>query len=116
MSDDPIPNIPIPFPDRGAKCDADRARLLAAEVERQRIYRDARRIVDTEQLPAVATPEMLTVRELLARPEEAVEWRIEALQPVGCRVVFAAPPKTGKTTVVGAVARSAVDGVPLFGR
>lgn len=112
-ANNPRPAAPIPFVPR---VDADRARRLEEELERQRVQRGARRILDAEERRSAPTPEILTLRELLARPDPIVEWRIDAWQPIGGRVVFAAPQKAGKTTLIQALTRSLVDGDSWLGR
>jgi hypothetical protein len=59
-------------------------------------------------------PDCGTVEEILARPE-AEKWRIEKLLPAGARMLFTAQRKTGKTTAVGNLSRSLLDGVPFLG-
>jgi hypothetical protein len=95
---------------------ADPAALLNRELADQRARREARRILDAEERPAVREPETLTLRERLARPRPPVLFRIEGWQPVGSRVVLAAQFKAGKTTATGNSARSLVDGDPWLGQ
>lgn len=97
---------------------SDRARAdrLAAEIERERARREARRVLDAEERGAVALPEPSTLAECLARPIPAVSWRIERLFPAGGRAMLAAQYKAGKTTLVGNVLRSMIDGSPFLGR
>jgi hypothetical protein len=60
----------IPFV---SKVETSRARRLEDEVERQRVQRDARRILEAEERQTAAAPEIVTLRELLARPDPVVE-------------------------------------------
>jgi len=99
-----------------SKTDAAHARRVEEEVERQRVQRDARRTLDAEERRRVDPPDILTLRELIARPDPVVEWRIEGWQPAGGRVLLAAMAKTGKTTLMNALVRSLVDGQPFLGR
>jgi len=115
-ADDPRAIEPLPFRAKHVLRVEDREQALAREVERLRTTRDAKRVLDAEERSAIAPPEILTLRELLARPVPVESWRIEGWQPIGCRVVFAAPQKAGKTTLVGALTRSLVDGDPWLGR
>lgn len=89
---------------------------LTRELAIQRVRRDARRILDAEERPLVQRPEVLTLRERLARPRDPVRWRIEGWQPVRSRIVLAAQFKAGKTTVTGNLARSLLDGDDWLGR
>lgn len=83
---------------------------LMREVARLRLQREARRIVEAEDRPPVRPPEVMTLRERLARPLPPVTYRIEGWQPKGSRVVLAAQFKAGKTTTTGNLARCLVDG------
>lgn len=51
----------------------------------------------------------------LALPEEDMAWRIAGLLPTDGNAVVVAPRKTGKTTLVGDLVRSLVDGQPFLG-
>jgi len=83
---------------------------------RERARRAARRMLDAEARPAVALPDILTLRERLARPTPLTLWRIERWQPRQSRVIVAAPFKGGKTTLMGSLLRSLVDGDDFLGR
>jgi hypothetical protein len=85
---------------------------LSREVANQRLRRDARRILEAEDRPPPIRPEVLTLRERLARPVPSTVFRIDGWQPAGSRVVLAAQYKAGKTTMTGNLARSLVDGDP----
>lgn len=78
--------------------------------------REARRLVDAQERVGAALPEILTLRERLARPREPVTYRIDGWQPAGTRVVLVAQFKAGKTTLVGNLARVLVDGGLFLGR
>lgn len=95
---------------------ADREERIREEVDRESVRREARRRVDAEERRLETVPEILSLRELISRPEPSIEWRIEGWQPIGARAVFAAPQKAGKTTLVGALTRSLVDGDSWLGR
>ena len=88
---------------------------LTAELARERARREARRRLDAEERGEVPEPEITTVRELLARPEPPIRWRIEGWQPAGSRVILPAQFKGGKTTLVANLVRSLVDGDPFLG-
>ena len=83
---------------------------LMREIARLRLQREARRIVEAEERPPVVKPEVMTLRERLARPLPPTTFRIDGWQPAGSRVMLAAQFKAGKTTVTGNLARSLVDG------
>lgn len=88
---------------------------IANEAFRLRVRREAARIVDNESRPATPDPEILTLTERLARPHPPTLWRIEGWQPADSRIVLAAQYKAGKTTLVGNLTRSLVDGDPWLG-
>jgi hypothetical protein len=89
---------------------------LADELDTLRMRREARRLLDAEERPPAELPEILTLRERLARPRQPVTYRIEGWQPAGSRVVLVAQFKAGKTTLVGNLARVLVDGGLFLGR
>ena len=82
---------------------------VQAEMSRERARREARRRLDAEERGAIPQPEILTLRERLARPRVASAWRIAGWQPRDLRVMLAAQYKAGKTTTVGGVVRCLVD-------
>lgn len=83
---------------------------VQTEVDRERARREARRRLDKEERAKLPEPDIATLAERLARPREEVSWRIEGWQPVGTRVVASSQFKAGKTTFVGNMIRSLVDG------
>ena len=48
-------------------------------------------------------------------PRPVIQWRVERLQAVGHRVLFAAPGKSGKTTIADNLARGLLDGDRFLG-
>jgi hypothetical protein len=88
---------------------------IEAEVDRERARREARRRLDAEERKQGQTPEILTLAEMLAEPDESVLWRIEQWQPAGSRGILSAQFKGGKTTLVDNLLRSLVDGDPWLG-
>lgn len=88
---------------------------VAAELRRLRIQAEARRKLAAETSPPLPRPAPVLLSELLAEPDEPTEYRIDGLLPIGARVVLAAQYKAGKTTLMGNVIRSLVDGVPFLG-
>ncbi|WP_418062425.1 AAA family ATPase [Pimelobacter simplex] len=59
-------------------------------------------------------PAPVSLADLLAEPDEPVQYRIDKVWPVDGRVVLAAQNKTGKTTLVGNTIRSLVDGADFL--
>lgn len=94
------------------------AREVAREAARLRIQREARRAVDSED--AVAgfrePPWRPTLAAELLIPDEPIAHRLARLLPVGGNATLAAQFKTGKTTLVNALARSLADGIPFLGK
>jgi len=88
------------------------ARIIAIgeEMERERVKREARRQLDAEDRGPVSLPEILTLRERLERPRAVTNYRISNWQPCGTRVMLAAGFKAGKTTMIGNLIRSLIDG------
>jgi hypothetical protein len=93
---------------------AERLRNHYADQERAR--RAAKRLVDDEQRPPFNAPDAFTLSELIAQPEEETRWRITSCQPAGTRVMLSAQYKAGKTTMVGNLVRSLVDGDSFLGK
>jgi hypothetical protein len=92
------------------------ARRLAAVLESERARREARRLLAAEERAEVPTPEILTLRDRLARPRPIARFRIEGWQPRDSRVILTAQFKAGKTTAIGGLLRSLVDGDDWLGR
>jgi hypothetical protein len=77
-------------------------------LEYLKIRRDATQLLRAEA--ELDPPQMVTLPDFLAVPDEDVTWRVDGLWPVGGRVVFAAQRKAGKSTAVGNLVRSLVNG------
>jgi AAA domain len=88
--------------------------LYAERLAFRRADQEAQRKLAAESRPPIRKPEVLTLRERLARPRPPIQWRIEGWQPAGSRVLVAAQYKAGKTTLVGNLSRSLVDGDPFL--
>jgi hypothetical protein len=89
---------------------------LKREIESERRRRQARRAVDAEERgPTPPLPEVIALDQLTAE-ETSIAWRIESWLPRESRVVCVAAMKTGKTTLVGNLARALLDGDPWLGR
>jgi hypothetical protein len=80
-----------------------------------RVDRDAKRLLDAEERPPFVLPSLCTLRERLARERIDNRWRIEGWLPVDARVTLVAQFKAGKTTLVGNLLRSLLDGDPWLG-
>ena len=93
-----------------------RARVLEHEVEVLRIKSEARRILKAEERGVAAFPEVQTLADFLAEPDDAEEYRVEGLQPMDSRALLAAQFKAGKTTIVANLIRSLLDGDPFLGK
>lgn len=89
---------------------------VAAKARDLQIYDEARRRLRRAELEGLDRPQALSLAELLARPATEPTYRIDDVWPTGGRVVLAAQFKAGKSTTVGNVIRSLVDGSPLFDR
>ncbi len=81
-----------------------------------RIDREARRRLDEEQRPPIILPPITPLDVLLAQPRTPTRYRIDKVAPENGRIVLSAQYKAGKTTVVGNLIRSLVDGEPFLGR
>jgi len=92
--------------------DAMRAAMLAAEVEKERARRAARRTLDLEESAAqfVRVP-LKRGDQFLAEPDPPIVWAIDQLAQVGHNVLLTAQYKTGKTTFLLNLARAVADGV-----
>jgi len=111
--------LALQVPERNAGLDnpdGKHAKRLAEELERERVRRETRRLLDAEERGPITPPAILTLREWLAQPDSVVHWRITGWLPLEGRVVAAAAMKAGKTTLVGSLVRSLVDGDPWLGR
>lgn len=83
------------------------------ELRRLEVWAEAKRRFDAKSVgPLVRSATSLTI--FLAQPPNPTPMRIANLMPDGGRVVFSAPYKAGKTTAVGNLMRSLVDGDPFL--
>lgn len=80
------------------------------ELHRLRVRDRARRLFDAETRPPAEPPTILTLRQRLAIPRPPIRYRIEGWQPEGSRTMFVSQFKAGKTTGVGNLKRSLLDG------
>lgn len=82
---------------------------VAREVRKLEVRAEARSRFDgSSRAPFSRT--VTSLSSFLAQPSNPTPMRIEKLMPDGGRVVFSAPYKAGKTTTVGNLIRSLVDG------
>ncbi|ALJ20644.1 AAA family ATPase [Microbacterium sp. No. 7] len=93
---------------------AKRRRAAERELDKLRAREDAHELLRAERLAEVELPEPVDLGDLLAEPSSAGKFLIDGLWPSGGKVLLAAPAKGGKSTIVGNLLRSLVDGVPLF--
>lgn len=107
----------------GARADDDEviARMFAHEVEiearKLRAREEAKRIVRRERINEQGErPRLKIGADFLAEPDPPISYRLDELWPAGGRVLLAAQFKAGKTTAVGNLVRSLVDGEPFLGR
>ncbi|PWD42218.1 hypothetical protein ACN93_15095 [Gordonia paraffinivorans] len=91
------------------------------ELDKLRRYYENRDTVDAERAAKRAgelrgeIPAPVTLTDLLAEPDEAIDYSIDGLLPVGARSVVVAPRKVGKTTWIGNLCRAHADQVPFLG-
>lgn len=93
-----------------------RAQLVAAEVERQRAQRAARRQLDAEDAASTfRVPSWrATLTDELAQPDEPITYAVDELLPTYGNVLLTAAFKAGKTTLINNLTRSLVDGSPFL--
>jgi bifunctional DNA primase/polymerase-like protein/AAA domain-containing protein len=82
---------------------------LEVALERGRIQRAVRRLLDAEERPADPGPGGVRLAAFLAEPEEATPSRVDGLWPIQGKVLMVAPAKAGKTTMVMNLVRALVD-------
>lgn len=87
---------------------------LDIALERGRINRAVRRLLDAEERPPVDPPASTSLAMLLAELPSAVKYRIGQLWPSGGKVLMSAPAKAGKTTMVGNLVRCLADATPFL--
>ncbi|TSD98884.1 AAA family ATPase [Gordonia rubripertincta] len=87
-----------------------RRRAAAMHRDEQRQIDALARSLAAQREAAVVPPSPVTLADLLAQPDDAATYRIEGLWPTGGRVLLAAQYKSGKSTMVGNVLRTLVDG------
>jgi len=82
---------------------------------RERARREAHRQLDREARGAIQLPEFVSLRTALTQRRPQLEWRIEQWQPRRANVMLTAQFKAGKTTLIGNLIRSLLDGDSFLG-
>jgi hypothetical protein len=83
---------------------------VANELERLVVREAAQRRHRAMQAELLPDPELTSLTDLLAEELTTTAYRIDGLWPTGGNVILAAQRKAGKTTMVGNLVRSLVDG------
>jgi hypothetical protein len=83
---------------------------LLVKVRALRMAADAKAILAAETRPPDPGPALTSLAALLAEPDDGEAWRIEGLWPDGGKVLLSAPQKAGKTTLIGNLLATLVDG------
>lgn len=90
------------------------------EIEREaykiRVREAARAQVTRERLGSLSISSPVGLAKFLAEPDEDARYRVDGLWPTNGRVVLSAQYKAGKTTLVGNLIRSLVDGEHFLDR
>jgi len=110
---EPAAGIPGMLTDAAELRRAAHQRAVAEEVAKLEVRAEAQRILRERQRPA-ETPSIVALDAFLSIEDPPQRYRIEGMWPLGGRVMLAAQFKAGKTTLVGNVLRSLVDGDPLL--
>lgn len=88
----------------------------AAYARQLRLRGKAAQIVKAENAQSAETwPRLVQLEELLRQPDEDVRYRIDRLLPTGGNCMLTAQYKAGKSSAIGNVIRSLVDGRPFLG-
>lgn len=75
-----------------------------------RASRDAKALLAAEDAAQFSIPVPIRLDHFLATPDDETAYRVDRLLPIGGRAMLAAQYKAGKTTFVGNLIRSLVDG------
>ncbi|WP_028652760.1 AAA family ATPase [Nocardioides halotolerans] len=95
--------------------DVGRRTEAAIELGRMIARQHAKDAFDLMQRDGSVRPELVNLSAFLDEPDEDVRYRVEGLWPRDGRVLLAAQFKAGKTTLVGNLLRSLVDGDDFLG-
>lgn len=88
-------------------------RLVAEEITKLEVREEAKRRLRAKQRPT-ETPTISLLDDFLSIEDPPQRYRLDGLWPLGGRVMLAAQFKAGKTTLVGNLVRSLVDGSPFL--
>lgn len=101
-----------------AEASADHDVRVQAYLADMRARDEARKALDAEKAAREfrAPPSTFTLTDELAIPDEPVSYAITDILPVGANALLTAAFKTGKTTVVGDLARAFADGEQFLGK
>lgn len=89
---------------------------VALELERLEVRRDARlELARAEHMRTWREPPSYSLPELLALPDEPLQWRVHDVMPEGANVLLAAQFKAGKTTLINELAHALADGTDFLG-
>lgn len=86
------------------------------EADRIRTRNAAHALVEAEQRPPQELPDVFTLADFLAIPDEDTPYLIDEVMPTGTHGIIAAQYKAGKTTLLGNLIRALVDGHDFLGR
>lgn len=90
---------------------------VEAQLRRLLVNDAAQRRKATIEAGTVELPPVTGLADLLAEDDDPVRFRIQDVFPSGgARIIFAAPEKAGKTTLLGNLTRSLADGDPFLDR
>jgi hypothetical protein len=92
------------------------ARLIKREEEWLYVRDEARKRHERKTRPTADPPSLVSLTKLLDEPDEEVPYLVDGVWPKQGRIVLAAQNKTGKSTLVGNLIRSLVDGEAFLGR
>jgi hypothetical protein len=81
-----------------------------------RVRNAAREQFAAEQAQQVSITQPMRLSDMLAQPDDPIAYRIDQLWPIGGRTLLAAQFKAGKTTLVGNMTKSLIDGAPFLGQ
>src|SRR5699024_406806 len=87
---------------------------VAREAYRLRTLNAAREIVAKEQQPDVEFPPVINLDDFLAVEDDPIKYVIDQMMPIGAHGIITAQYKAGKTTLIGNLIRSLVDGEPFL--
>lgn len=109
-----------PLPELSAEeIELQQAQLFAVAVAeaayRMRVSEQARAALSAEKAGGMELPEGARLDVFLATADEELLYRVDQVWPIGGRIVFAAAQKSGKSTALGNLIRSLVDGHKFLG-